>query len=75
MTLRREVVRERLRKLREILENLKRVREIPREEFRGSFRHYWLAERGLQLASETVFDIGNHMWPVTSTSIHPTMRP
>ncbi len=61
MTLRPAAVRERLRKLREILRNLGEVGNVPRDEFVASFRHYWLAERGLQLAAETVFDIGNHL--------------
>lgn len=61
MTLRPAVVHERLRKLREILTNLEEVRRVPHEEFVASFRHYWLAERGLQLAAETVFDTGNHL--------------
>jgi uncharacterized protein YutE (UPF0331/DUF86 family) len=61
MTLRPAVVHERLRKLREILTNLEEVRKVPREDFVASFRHYWLAERGLHLAAETVFDIGNHL--------------
>lgn len=61
MTFRPQVVRERLRKLGEVVENLRRVRDVEREEFVASFRHYWLAERGLQLAAEAVFDIGNHV--------------
>ncbi len=61
MTLRPAAIRERLRKLREVLRNLEEVRGVPREEFLASFRHHWLAERGLQLAAETVFDIGNHL--------------
>lgn len=61
MTLRAETIRERLRKLREILTNLKDVRKTRREEFLSSYRHYWLAERGLHLAAESVFDIGNHI--------------
>ncbi|MGH9379087.1 MAG: type VII toxin-antitoxin system HepT family RNase toxin [Thermoanaerobaculia bacterium] len=27
----------------------------------ASFRHYWLAERGLQLAAEALLDSGNHV--------------
>ncbi len=61
MTLRPEVVRERLRKLREIVSNLESLQQIPRRELVASFRNYWLAERGLQLAAESVFDIGNHV--------------
>ncbi len=61
MILRAETVRERLRKLREIVRNLREVRGVPREEFVASFRHHWLAERGLQLAAENLFDVGNHL--------------
>ncbi len=61
MTLRAETIRERLRKMREILLNLMDVRQVSRREFLASYRHYWLAERGLQLAAEAVFDIGNHI--------------
>jgi uncharacterized protein YutE (UPF0331/DUF86 family) len=34
---------------------------VPKQDFVASYRHYWLAERGLQLAAETVFDIGSHI--------------
>ena len=61
MTLRPEVVHERLRKLREILRNLEKVKAVPREDFVASFEHYWLGERGLHLAAEAVFDVGNHL--------------
>ena len=61
MTLRPEVVLERLRRLRQVIANLEAVRKLSREELGASFRHYWLAERGLQLAAEILFDIGNHV--------------
>jgi uncharacterized protein YutE (UPF0331/DUF86 family) len=61
MILRPEVVRERLKHLHRVLRNLEEIRSIPRQEFVASYRHYWLAERGLQLAAEAVFDIGNHI--------------
>lgn len=61
MVLRKEAIRDRVKKLREILANLEEVREVSEEEFISSYKHYWLAERGLQLAAETVFDIGNHI--------------
>jgi uncharacterized protein YutE (UPF0331/DUF86 family) len=61
MTLRPEVVYERLRKLREVVANLETLRHLPCEELAASFRNYWLAERGLQLATEILFDIGNHI--------------
>jgi len=71
VTLRPAVVAERLRKLREILRNLAEVRAVPREEFVASYRHYWLAERGLQLAAETLFDIGSHIL-AGHFNVHPS---
>lgn len=61
MILRPNVLRERLRRLRTVIRNLREIREIPRDELVASFRKHWLAERGLQLAAETLFDIGNHI--------------
>ena len=61
MILRSDVVRTRLRRLRQVVHNLEEVRSVPGDEFVASFRHYWLAERGLQLAAEAVFDVGNHI--------------
>lgn len=60
MVLRREAVRERLLRLEEVLS---RLDELRREGIdpRGDFRHAWLAERGLQLASEIALDVGNHI--------------
>lgn len=71
MTLRPAVVHERLRKLREVLRNLESLREVPRQEFVTSYRHYWLAERGLQLAAEALFDIGNHIL-AGHFNVHPS---
>lgn len=61
MILRPQVVSERLKHLRQVSRNLEEIRSIPKQEFVSSYRHYWLAERGLQLAAEAVFDIGNHL--------------
>ena len=61
MTFRPEVMRERLRKLRETLALLEPLRAVPLEDFAADHRHYWLAERGLQLAAQSVFDIGTHI--------------
>ena len=71
MTLRPTAVHERLHKLRQVLRNLEHVREVPEEEFLASFRHYWLAERGLHLAAEIVFDIGNHVL-ANRYNVHPS---
>lgn len=61
MVLNKEVIRERLKHLREILANLRELQGIPEDEFLSTFRNYWLGERGLQLAAETTLDIGNHI--------------
>jgi len=61
MVLSKEIIKERLKHLHEILANLREIRTIPEAEFISTYRNYWLAERGLQLAAETVFDIGNHI--------------
>ncbi|MEM9557582.1 MAG: DUF86 domain-containing protein [Acidobacteriota bacterium] len=61
MTFRPESIHERLRKLREVLAQLESLRSVSREDFVADYRHYWLAERGLQLAAEALFDIGNHL--------------
>jgi uncharacterized protein YutE (UPF0331/DUF86 family) len=61
VTYRPEVVRERLRKLREVVRNLEEVARTPRDSFVRDFRIHWLAERGLLLAAESVFDVGNHI--------------
>lgn len=71
MTLRPEVIRERLRKLREVLRNLEEIQAVPKEDFLSSFRHYWLAERGLHLAAEAAFDIGNHIL-AGHFNVHPS---
>jgi len=61
MTLRPEIVRERLRKLREAVRNLQELRDVEKANFRSSYRQYWVAERGLQIAAEAVFDVGTHV--------------
>jgi uncharacterized protein YutE (UPF0331/DUF86 family) len=61
MTFERATVEDRIKKLRECIGRLDEIRLTPREEFTRNYRHYWLAERGLQLAAEIVFDIANHV--------------
>lgn len=61
MTFEPETVRQRLKLLREYLSQLETIRGIPREDFVADFRHYWVAERGLQLAAEVMLDIANHI--------------
>jgi hypothetical protein len=74
MVLSKEIIKERLKHLREILANLREIRTIPEAEFIATYRNYWLAERGLQLAAETVFDIGNHILSGYFQVPHQIMR-
>lgn len=61
MVLRPEALRERLLKLEEVISRLQEARQIDRATLRTNFRDAWIAERGLQLGAEIIFDIGNHV--------------
>jgi uncharacterized protein YutE (UPF0331/DUF86 family) len=57
VVLRAEAVRERLRKLEEVISGLESLASRPP----SNLRDEWATERGLQLAAELLFDIGNHI--------------
>jgi uncharacterized protein YutE (UPF0331/DUF86 family) len=61
VVLRPEALRERLLKLEEIISRLQEAGQTDRGTLRVNFRDAWIAERGLQLGAEVVFDIGNHV--------------
>lgn len=61
MVLRRDAVQERLKKLEEVLAGLRGLGPPERLELGGDYRSTWSVERGLQLAAEIAFDIGNHI--------------
>lgn len=61
MVLRIEALRERLAKLEEVVGRLYEIATVGRDEFLRDYRQQWLAERGLELAAQAVFDIGNHI--------------
>jgi len=61
MTFERSVIEERLKKLREVLENLEPLRSCPVDEFVSDCRVHWAAERGMQLAAEIVLDVASHI--------------
>jgi uncharacterized protein YutE (UPF0331/DUF86 family) len=61
MVLRPEALRERLLKLEEIISRLQDAGQTDRAALRVNFRDAWVAERGLQLGAEVIFDIGNHV--------------
>jgi uncharacterized protein YutE (UPF0331/DUF86 family) len=57
VVVRREVLRERLAGLREALRRLDEIRARPSDDVASE----WAVERGLQVAAQSVFDIGNHV--------------
>lgn len=61
MVLRPEALRERLLKLEEVISRLEEIGRIEPAALRLNFRDAWIAERGLQVGAEAVFDIGNHI--------------
>lgn len=61
MVLRPEAVRACLLRLEEVVSRLQQLSGLGRRELREDFRAAWTVERGLQLAAEIVFDVGNHI--------------
>jgi uncharacterized protein YutE (UPF0331/DUF86 family) len=58
---RQEVITKRLQKLDEYLGILRKLKRYPYDEFIADPEHYGSVERFLQLALETIADIGNHI--------------
>lgn len=61
MVLKPEAVRERLLRLEDVISRVEELGRLDASHLRDNFRDAWAVERGLQLASEIVFDIGNHI--------------
>ncbi len=61
MVFKKQSVIERLKKLEEVLSRLKDRSGVTLEEYRWSTDTQWIIERGLELASSAIFDIGNHI--------------
>ena len=61
MVLRPEAIRERLLRLEEVISRLEELLRTAPTASRESFRDAWASERGLQLAAEILFDVGNHI--------------
>jgi len=61
MVFKRESVTERLKRLEEVLAKLRERAGITFEEFRGDTDAQWIIERGLEIASSAILDIGNHI--------------
>jgi uncharacterized protein YutE (UPF0331/DUF86 family) len=61
LVLKPEAVRERLLRLEDVISRLEELGGLDAPRVRENFRDAWAVERGLQLASEIVFDVGNHV--------------
>jgi uncharacterized protein YutE (UPF0331/DUF86 family) len=61
VVLKPETVRSRLRFLEGVVADLRALAAQPRDELLGSRARLWSVERGLQVAAEAVFDVGNHV--------------
>jgi uncharacterized protein YutE (UPF0331/DUF86 family) len=61
VVLRSEAIRERLLRLEQVVSRLQQLSALGGRELREDFRSAWTVERGLQLAAEIVFDVGNHI--------------
>lgn len=61
MVLRADSVQARLLKLEEVITHLRELGPLPAEEIDGDFRAAWMAERGLEVGAQVIFDIGNHI--------------
>jgi len=61
MVFRVDSIQARLRRLEEVVAELRELRALDRAALRRSLRDMWAVERGLHLGAEVVFDIGNHI--------------
>jgi uncharacterized protein YutE (UPF0331/DUF86 family) len=61
LVLKPEAVRQRLLRLEDVISRLVELGRLDAAGLRENFRDAWAVERGLQLASEIVFDVGNHI--------------
>jgi len=58
---RKESILERLKKLETVLENLQNKPVYNLEQYSNDLDLQWLVERGLEVASSTILDLGNHI--------------
>ncbi len=61
MVLRLENIKERLKKLEEVLSRLEKYKGIELESFIEQVENQWIVERGLIVATAIIFDVGDHI--------------
>jgi len=58
---RKESILERLKKLETVIENLQDKPVDNLEQYKSDLDLQWIVERGLEVASSVIFDVGNHI--------------
>lgn len=61
MVFKKESILERLKRLEEVLNSLETKSRISLEDYQSEKDLQWIIERGLEVASTIIFDIGNHV--------------
>ncbi|MBE7472282.1 MAG: hypothetical protein HS114_24370 [Anaerolineales bacterium] len=61
MVVREEGIKQRLKELDEILQELSKYRQVSRAEVDSSLSQRWIIERGLIAAASVIFDIADHI--------------
>lgn len=61
MVFQKRSVLERLKKLEEVLAKLREKKGVKLEEYRKDTDIQWIVERGLEIGSSAILDIGNHI--------------
>lgn len=61
MVFRKESILERLKKLETVIENLQDKPVNNLEQYSSDLDLQWIVERGLEVASSVIFDVGNHI--------------
>jgi len=57
----RDLVITRFNKLDQLLENLRELKEMGKEEFLSNYKNYFTAQRALEISINICIDIGNHI--------------
>jgi len=57
----RDLILTRFNKLDQLLENLRELKEITKEEFLSNYKNYFSAQRALEISINICIDIGNHI--------------
>ena len=57
----RDLVITRFNKLDQLLENLRELKEMEKDEFLSNYKNYFTAQRALEISINICIDIGNHI--------------